>query len=63
MPVARVGDLQSHGGGERQDRHPHLVIWFGESTQSYWVASSSGLGEAPDAGTLERLLTPGPTRR
>ncbi|WP_116246656.1 hypothetical protein [Nocardiopsis sp. FIRDI 009] len=46
-----------------QDRHPHLIIWYGEETGSYWVASSSGLAEVPDAATLTRLLTPAPARR
>ncbi|MCK9869489.1 hypothetical protein MRI28_07455 [Nocardiopsis dassonvillei] len=43
-----------------QDRHPHPVIWFGESTMSYWVASPTGLTEVPDIGTLARLLDPAP---
>ncbi|MBQ1080977.1 hypothetical protein [Nocardiopsis sp. B62] len=46
-----------------QARNPHLIIWFGESTMSYWMASSTGLSEVPDAGTLQRLLTPGPAHR
>jgi hypothetical protein len=40
-----------------QTRHRHLVIWFGEQTLSYWVASSTGLAEVPDAEALERLLS------
>ncbi|GAB2500761.1 hypothetical protein [Nocardiopsis aegyptia] len=39
-----------------QANHPRLVVWFGEATLSYWVASSSGLTEVPDARTLTRLL-------
>jgi hypothetical protein len=35
-----------------QARHPHLLIWFGESTMSYWVASPVGLIEALDSNTL-----------
>ncbi|MEU3016271.1 MULTISPECIES: hypothetical protein [unclassified Nocardiopsis] len=31
-----------------QQRHRDLVIYFGESTQSYWVASATGLHEAGD---------------
>ncbi|WP_026127667.1 hypothetical protein [Nocardiopsis lucentensis] len=46
-----------------QDRHPHLVVWYGEETGSYWVASSTGLAEVPDAGTLTRLLDPAPAHR
>ncbi|CAL9387505.1 hypothetical protein SUDANB121_01196 [Nocardiopsis dassonvillei] len=41
-----------------QVRHPHLVIWFGEATGSYWVASFAGLAEVPDTDTLTRLLGP-----
>ncbi|NKZ01339.1 hypothetical protein [Nocardiopsis alborubida] len=41
-----------------QARNRHLVIWYGERTGSYWVASSTGLTEVPDIGTLARLLTP-----
>lgn len=40
--------------------NPHLIVWFGESTGSYWVASSTGLTEVPDTATLERLLDPEP---
>jgi muconolactone delta-isomerase len=46
-----------------QARHRHLVIWFGEETGSYWVASSTGLVEVPDVEALERLLLPGPAHR
>ncbi|MFL1446647.1 hypothetical protein, partial [Nocardiopsis protaetiae] len=41
-----------------QARYPHLVIWFGEATGSYWVASAAGLTEVPDRATLTRLLAP-----
>ncbi len=43
-----------------QRRNPRLVIWYGERTGSYWVASSTGLAEVPDIGTLTRLLDPAP---
>jgi hypothetical protein len=43
-----------------QARNPDLVIWFGESTHSYWVASSAGLTEASDVGALLILLNPAP---
>lgn len=43
-----------------QRRNPHLIVWFGESTGSYWVASSTGLAEVPDTATLDRLLAPEP---
>ncbi|GHD15886.1 hypothetical protein GCM10007147_03780 [Nocardiopsis kunsanensis] len=29
-----------------QARHRGLIIFFGEATQSYWVASAAGLAEA-----------------
>lgn len=41
-----------------QARNPQLIVWFGEQTGSFWVASSSGLAEVPDAETLNRLLPP-----
>ncbi|GHC86999.1 hypothetical protein GCM10007079_30730 [Nocardiopsis terrae] len=41
-----------------QARNPHLIVWYGERTGSYWVASSTGLAEVPDAQTLDRLLPP-----
>ncbi|WP_028648231.1 hypothetical protein [Nocardiopsis sp. CNT312] len=41
-----------------QARNRHLVIWYGERTGSYWVASSTGLAEVPDAATLEWVLAP-----
>ena len=43
-----------------QARNHHLLIWYGERTGSFWVASSTGLAEVPDAATLIRLLTPEP---
>ena len=43
-----------------QAQNRHLIIWYGEKTGSYWVASSTGLAEVPDAQTLTRLLTPQP---
>lgn len=39
-----------------QARNPHLIIWYGERTGSYWVASSTGLAEVPDSETLDRLF-------
>ncbi|MGW9553168.1 hypothetical protein ACWGSK_01575 [Nocardiopsis sp. NPDC055551] len=36
------------------DPNPHLMIFFGEATQSFWVASTSGMVEAR---TLDDLLT------
>jgi hypothetical protein len=35
-----------------QARHPHLVVWFGEATQSYWVADLTGLTQVTDIGAL-----------
>jgi hypothetical protein len=41
-----------------QARNPHLIIWYGERTGSYWIANPTGLTEVPDAHTLTRLLPP-----
>ncbi|WP_160050520.1 hypothetical protein [Nocardiopsis sp. FR4] len=49
---ARAADLQRY--------NPHLLIWFGEATLSYWVASSTGLSEAPEPGDVLLLLDPAP---
>jgi len=46
-----------------QRHNPHLIIWFGEQTGSYWVAASTGLTEVPDTATLDRLLAPDPVHR
>lgn len=43
-----------------QARNHHLIVWYGERMGSFWVASSTGLAEVPDARTLERLLAPEP---
>lgn len=37
-----------------QAHHPRSIIWFGEATQSFWVASASGLVEAE---TIDAVLT------
>ncbi|MFI6576359.1 hypothetical protein ACIBFB_11190 [Nocardiopsis sp. NPDC050513] len=39
-----------------QSRYPHLAVWFGESTLSYWVAGPDGLTEAPNLGALLLLV-------
>jgi hypothetical protein len=39
-----------------QDRHRNLVIWFGEQTLSYWVASADGLTEVLDLEASGLLL-------
>ncbi|MFE1078121.1 hypothetical protein ACFYOC_02215 [Nocardiopsis alba] len=36
-----------------QAHHPGVVVWFGEATQSFWVATSTGMMEAE---TLDHLL-------
>ncbi|WP_017597366.1 hypothetical protein [Nocardiopsis lucentensis] len=42
--------------------YPHLFIWFGESTLSYWVAGPAGLAEASGPDSLTRILERVPTR-
>ncbi|MCY9783137.1 hypothetical protein KIK06_04435 [Nocardiopsis sp. EMB25] len=39
-----------------QARNPHLLIWFGESTLSYWIAGPTGLAEASGPDSLTRIL-------
>ncbi|GAB3727457.1 hypothetical protein [Nocardiopsis nanhaiensis] len=49
---ARVAALQA--------RNPHLLLWFGEATLSYWVAGPTGLTEARTPRELLLLLDPAP---
>ncbi|GAA1464400.1 hypothetical protein GCM10009603_40940 [Nocardiopsis exhalans] len=44
-----------------QALNPHLLVWWGEHSQSYWVATSEGLTEATNPGHLLSLLDPCPT--
>jgi hypothetical protein len=39
-----------------QARHRGLVIWWGEATQSFWIATPAGLAEAADVDALLLLL-------
>ena len=41
-----------------QTRHRHLLIYFGEATQSFWIATPSGLVEARDVDELLLKLWP-----
>lgn len=41
-----------------QARHRGLVIWWGEATQSFWIATPAGLEEARDVDSLLLLLRP-----
>lgn len=41
-----------------QAQNSHLLIYFGESTQSFWIATTSGLVEARDVDELLLKLWP-----
>ncbi|WP_049576375.1 hypothetical protein [Nocardiopsis sp. SBT366] len=41
-----------------QARNRHVIIWFGEATRSFWIATSAGLEEAPDIDALLLKLWP-----
>ncbi|WP_370013450.1 hypothetical protein [Nocardiopsis sp. Huas11] len=41
-----------------QARYRHLIVYYGEATQSFWVVSPSGLQEAGDIDALLILLWP-----
>lgn len=41
-----------------QARHRHLIIYFGEATQSFWAITSTGLLEAPNVDALLLALWP-----
>ncbi|GAB3723326.1 hypothetical protein [Nocardiopsis nanhaiensis] len=40
--------LEHQKAAQIQARYPRQIVWFGESTQSFWVASRGGLYEAKD---------------
>ncbi|WP_435112772.1 hypothetical protein [Nocardiopsis synnemataformans] len=46
-----------------QARHRDLTIWWGEATQSFWIAGPSGLTEAADIDALLLILRPHGTPR
>lgn len=35
-----------------QARHPDLIVYYGEATQSFWAITFTGLLEAPDTDAL-----------
>ncbi|WP_306370772.1 hypothetical protein [Nocardiopsis sp. CC223A] len=35
-----------------QARHPGLIVYYGEATQSFWAVTPTGLLEAPDTDAL-----------
>ena len=41
-----------------QARHRHLVIYFGEATQSFWAITPTGMLEAPDVDALLVAIWP-----
>ena len=45
--------LEHQQAAQLQARHRGLITWFGEATQSFWVASSTGMYEAE---TFDDLL-------
>lgn len=44
---------EHHQAAQLQACHPRLLIYYGEATQSFWVASPAGLSEA---GPFDELL-------
>ncbi|WP_017603787.1 hypothetical protein [Nocardiopsis alkaliphila] len=49
---------EHHQAAQIQARHPHLLVYFGEATQSFWIATPSGLIEARDVDELLLKLWP-----
>jgi len=41
-----------------QARHRHLVLWFGEATQSFWAVTPHGLVERRDIDALLLAVSP-----
>src|SRR5699024_12349669 len=60
VPGLRPGrePLEHHQAAQVQARNRHLLIWFGEATQSFWVAGPACLEEAHDLDTLLLKLWP-----
>ncbi|WP_017581834.1 hypothetical protein [Nocardiopsis valliformis] len=62
--LPRLGGHRSEYASEHtqaariQARYRRLVIWWGESTRSFWVANPAGLEEATDIDALLVLLWP-----
>ncbi|GAB3700498.1 hypothetical protein [Nocardiopsis oceani] len=56
--LPRLGGHRSEYASEHtqaariQARYRHLVIWWGEATQSFWIATPAGLEEAHDMDAL-----------
>lgn len=50
--------LEHHQAAQVQARHRHLLIWWGEATQTFWIAGPSGLTEARDIDELLLKLWP-----
>ena len=50
--------LEHQQAAALQARHRHLLIWWGEATQSFWIATPSGLIEARDVDELLLKLWP-----
>ncbi|WP_370011864.1 hypothetical protein UIS43_24570 [Nocardiopsis sp. LDBS0036] len=41
-----------------QSRHRHLIVYYGEATQSFWAVTPTGLVEAADIDALFLALWP-----
>ena len=50
--------LEHRQAAQVQAHNRHLLIYFGESTQSFWIATSHGLTEARDVDELLLKLWP-----
>lgn len=50
--------LEHAQAAQVQARNRHLLIYFGEATQSFWIATPSGLIEARDVDDLLLKLWP-----
>ncbi|WP_033303247.1 hypothetical protein [Nocardiopsis alkaliphila] len=49
---------EHHQAAQVQAHNRHLLIYFGEATQSFWIATSAGLEEARDIDALLLKLWP-----
>ncbi|WP_159941855.1 MULTISPECIES: hypothetical protein [unclassified Nocardiopsis] len=50
--------VEHASAAEVQARHHHLIVYFGEATQSFWAITPAGMVEARDVDALLLALWP-----
>lgn len=53
----RMEFASEHAEAKRvQALNPGVLVWYGETTQSYWIATASGLSEVENIEALDNLV-------